>query len=54
MNPASVFLLVAGVALLPAALLAGGHQGLTLLGVLFVVLAMLTQIIRPRARKDQQ
>lgn len=48
MNPLAVFLLVLGVSLLPPALLAGGHKGLTLLGVLLVVLSIAVQIVGVR------
>ena len=46
MNPHSlaVFLLIIGAAQLPAALLHGGHNGLTALGVTLVLAGIITQV----------
>ena len=44
MNPAALVLLMLAVVLLPAALIIGGYNGLTLLGVLAVVAAIVLTI----------
>lgn len=48
MNPIALVFLILGVACLPGALMLGGHNGLTLLGVLFTLLALVIQVTRPR------
>ena len=48
MNPLALFLFIAGVAQLPAALAIGGHNGLTILGCTLIIAAGIIQHYRPR------
>ena len=48
MNRLAFILLLLGIACLPGALLLGGHNGLSLLGVLFALLALVIQVTRPK------
>lgn len=47
-NPLALFLFIVGAAQLPGALILGGHNGLTVLGVVLVVAALIIQTTRPR------
>lgn len=48
MNPLAVIFLAVAVGVLPFALLLGGHQGLTAVGVASLSAAFIIQIVRPR------
>ena len=48
MNPLALLLFIVGAAQLPGALALGGHNGLTVLGVVLVVAALIIQTTRPR------
>lgn len=54
MRPFIFILLATAILIIPIALLAGGHNGLTVTGVILAIIAIVSTIIHTPSRKERK